>query len=102
VVVGTPLYLAPEALAGRAVDIRSDLYSLGLILVEMLTAQPARHGSAATIIARAAGQAVDVAALPCSPELRAVLESLLDPDPDARFTDPAELVGALATVPERL
>jgi serine/threonine protein kinase len=102
VVVGTPLYLAPEALAGRAVDVRSDLYSLGLILVEMLTAQPARHGSAATIIARAADRSVDVGALPCSPELRAVLGSLLDPDPDARFADPAELAAALATVPERV
>ena len=101
-VVGTPLYLAPEALRGGTVDVRSDLYSLGLILVEMLTAQPARHGSAATIIARAGADPVDAAALPCSPELRSVIEALLDPDPDARFADPAELVGALATVPERL
>ncbi|MDT7742111.1 MAG: eukaryotic-like serine/threonine-protein kinase, partial [Actinomycetota bacterium] len=101
-VLGTPLYLSPEALAGRAVDIRSDLYSLGLILVEMLTAQPARHGSAATIIARATTRSVDLGTLPCSPELRTVIETLLDPDPDGRFADPAELVEALATVPERV
>jgi serine/threonine protein kinase len=102
VVVGTPLYLSPEALAGRPVDARSDLYSLGLILVEMLTAQPARHGSAATIIARATTRPVDPGTLPCSPELRTVIETLLDPDPDGRFADPAELVEALATVPERV
>jgi serine/threonine-protein kinase len=101
VVLGTPLYLSPEALAGRPVDVRSDLYSLGLILVEMLTAEPARHGSVATIIAQAATRSVDLATIPGSPELRTVLEALLDPEPDARFADPAELAGALATVPER-
>ena len=102
VVVGTPAYLAPEALRGEAVDVRADLYSLGLILVEMMTGQPARHGSAAAIIAHAAADPVDTDTLPCSPELRSVIESLLDPDPDARFADPAELAGALATVPERV
>jgi hypothetical protein len=43
-----------------------------------------------------------VGTLPCSPELRTVIETLLDPDPDGRFADPAELVEALATVPERV
>ncbi|MCS7238684.1 MAG: serine/threonine protein kinase [Thermoguttaceae bacterium] len=38
---GTPIYMAPELLHGRPkVDIRSDLYSLGLIVLEMLTGQP--------------------------------------------------------------
>jgi serine/threonine-protein kinase len=101
VVVGTPLYLAPEQLQGRPVDIRSDLYSLGLVLAEMLLGHPVRGGSVATIVAQAATQRPDLSGLPGSPELREVLAQLLDPDPGARHGDPAELAAALEALPER-
>jgi len=41
VLAGTPAYMAPEQLAGREVSVRSDLYSLGLVLNELFTGQQA-------------------------------------------------------------
>ncbi|MDX2472167.1 MAG: serine/threonine-protein kinase [Candidatus Krumholzibacteria bacterium] len=42
---GTPAYMAPEQLAGREVTVRSDIFSLGLVLYETFTGQPAIRGN---------------------------------------------------------
>jgi serine/threonine protein kinase/regulator of sirC expression with transglutaminase-like and TPR domain len=47
VIIGTPMYLSPEQALGEPVDTRSDLFSLGAVLYECLTGQPAFPGHSA-------------------------------------------------------
>jgi serine/threonine-protein kinase len=58
-IAGTPVYLAPEAVANPAVcDVRSDLYSLGVTLYEMLTGSPPFPAGDASELARQHREAV--------------------------------------------
>ena len=41
--IGSPKYMAPEQILGKKVDMRADVYSLGVILYEMVTGGPPYH-----------------------------------------------------------
>ena len=100
VVLGTAAYLSPEQAEGIAVDPRSDVYSLGCVLYEMLTGTKPFTGDSAVAIAY---KHVQEEATPPSqvnpevpPELEAVVMTAMAKDPDSRFASGEAMREALA------
>jgi serine/threonine-protein kinase len=98
-VLGTPRYMSPEQALGREIDGRSDLFSTGVILYELLTGRKAFPGaSAATLALQITQQDPEpIAALaPDAPKgLQFIIEKLLAKRPEKRFADGASLAVAL-------
>ncbi|HEX6835483.1 MAG TPA: protein kinase, partial [Polyangia bacterium] len=88
IAMGTPEYMAPEQAAGKAIDGRVDIYSVGAILYEMLTADPPHHG--ANVMEILAKKATESPTLPreLNPDVPEALEEVvmrcLERDPDRR------------------
>jgi len=104
--VGTPAYMAPEQVAGKQVDYRTDVYSLGLILYEVFTGTPAFQADNAVAVAlkqmrEAATPPHEIEpTIPVSIE-RAILKCL-EKEPPKRFQSVADLskvLKATATAP---
>jgi serine/threonine-protein kinase len=97
--LGTPNYMSPEQARGRALDGRSDLYAVGVILYEMLSGCLPHDGATrneviASLLTRSPRGLREVA--PDVPEgLAAVIERAMDPDPERRFSSAKELRSAL-------
>jgi len=89
---GTPAFASPEQFAGLGADIRSDLYSLGVTLWEMLAGQVPFRGSPSELMLehqQAPLPREQVKSLP-QPVL-VLLDVLLAKDPSQRFQNPAQL-----------
>jgi RNA polymerase sigma factor (sigma-70 family) len=96
---GTPEFASPEQFAGIQVDIRSDLYSLGVTLWEMVTGQAPFQGSPAEVMYQHQHASLPLDRLKrVSQPVVVLLEVFLEKDPGRRFQNPAELLKAMPTI----
>ena len=100
-VLGTPAYMAPEQALGRPADQKSDLYSLGVIIYQMLVGQvPFRGDTPSETLMAHIHQPVPLPTV-TDPQFDARLEAILiralSKDPDARYATADKLIQALSS-----
>jgi len=95
-VMGTPEYMSPEQARGEPVDVRADLYTVGVILYEMLSGtSPFRHEEFVVVLTKKLTE--DPPALPehVSPATRELVAELLQRTPDDRPQSALDLVARI-------
>ncbi|MFE9169231.1 Stk1 family PASTA domain-containing Ser/Thr kinase [Streptomyces kebangsaanensis] len=94
-VIGTAQYLSPEQAKGEQVDARSDLYSTGCLLYELLTVRPPFVGDSPVAVAyqhvREEAQPPSVFDPEITPEMDAIVMRALVKDPDYRYQSADEM-----------
>lgn len=99
IVLGTADYLSPEQARGETLTASSDLYSLGVVMFEMLTGRPPFVGPTAVSIAMQHASTNPPMLRQFNPAIPAIVEQLvihsLEKEPEDRFTSAAEMQYAL-------
>jgi serine/threonine protein kinase len=102
VALGSLFYMSPEQMKAEAVDARSDLYSVGVTLYEMVTGQPPVQGTSFYSILKAHMEGKPRPATELAPhlppELSRVISKSLEKLPEARFQSAGEFHAALSRV----
>jgi serine/threonine-protein kinase len=95
---GTLPYIAPEVLKGQEADVRSDVWSLGVLLYEMAAGhRPFAGGTAYEVTAGILRERPPDITPPLPPVLHTVIEKCLDKDPGQRYQSAGEVRAALET-----
>lgn len=99
IILGTPSYMSPEQLAGKVVDGRSDLFSLGVLLFQLLAGVlPFQGDSLATLMFKIANEShLDIASVrsDISPALKRIVDTALQKDVKERYQNGMQFAQAL-------
>ena len=99
IISGTPSYMSPEQVRGDALDARTDIFSLGLVLYEMATGRQAFGGGTGGAIIEAVLTRPPASVRSVNPDippaLEAVIEKALQKDRDQRYQHAAEMLADL-------
>jgi eukaryotic-like serine/threonine-protein kinase len=100
IVLGTPHYMSPEQALGRELDARSDIFSLGVVLYEMLSGQKPYAGDSVTEvmikIVTVEPRDIAIAAFGITPQLADIVRRAMQKEIGARFATCEEMRAALA------
>jgi hypothetical protein len=100
--IGTPLYMSPEQIEGRRVDGRTDIYSLGAVLYQMVTGRPPFEGSDPLTVAfkhvHKDPQHPSEIAADVPPEWEEIILKALAKDPSDRYQSAAAMGEAIAAL----
>lgn len=98
-VFGTPSYMSPEQVSGRNIDGRSDIFSLGVLLYEMLTGQKPFAGDTVVTITYNIMNSEPPPPPGVQPHLVAIIRKAMAKDPNMRFQSVEEMADALKQEP---
>ena len=94
-VLGTAAYMSPEQAEGRNIDARSDIFSFGSVLYEMLCGEPPFQGDSTiavlSAVVRDEARPISLIARDVPPELEKLVERCLRKDPQRRFQHMADV-----------
>jgi len=94
-IMGTAAYMSPEQIRGDVLDVRTDLFSFGLVLYEAVTGRQAFSGSTAAVIHDVILNRLPTSALDlnphCPPELERIINKALEKDRDLRYQHASDI-----------
>src|SRR5258707_3556343 len=95
-IVGTPRYMSPEQVQGKALDLRTDIYSAGVLLYQMLTGEHMFDGETALDVAMSHVNKAPPSLPEHLAQYQRLMDKLVEKDRDARFRNTDEVIGFLS------
>jgi CheY-like chemotaxis protein len=95
-ILGTPRYMSPEQVQGRVLDLRTDIYSAGVLLYQMLTGKHLFDGETAVEVALHHLNTPPPALPDPLSQYQRLIDKLVEKDRDARFRNADEVIGFLS------